>query len=448
MTPVAEARALRPNPIASVGFVILILYLFLLYGRVLDYAGQAFRIPAITFVVLAVLTVFSGALFRGLGTRIGVLFVALTILMSLTVPFSLWPRLSLELITQDWIRTWVLYFAIVGMALTTRHVVVVLWTVAVALAVHAVLAAVAGGEVDGRYYGVGRFADPNELGLACLIASCMILALATYSKHAAATLGYYAFIPVMFLVMAKTGSRGMFVTALAVGIYLFFRASLKGKVQIAFLAWIVVAIAGLLIPEEVYKRYSTFETSTPEEDTMSAAGSFRSRQYLFERSVEITFRNPLLGTGTGTFMIADNDAAIEEGRPRGSWHQTHNTFTQISSENGIPALILFIAICISFWRSAGRVKSSCESIDHPDAKRLQRMVHFYRAALLALLVGAQFLSIGYSDFFPVMGGIAVALERAVAMEIPQWQAVPAAPPPPPRMSRWQMAARQPVRTGR
>ena len=42
--------------------------------------------------------------------------------------------------------------------------------------------------------------------------------------------------------------------------------------------------------------------------------------------------------------MVENDMARSKGLFKGSWHETHNMYTQISSENGIPAALMYIAI--------------------------------------------------------------------------------------------------------
>jgi O-antigen ligase len=107
------------------------------------------------------------------------------------------------------------------------------------------------------------------------------------------------------------------------------------------------------------------------ENVASAYASSQLRQDLFWRSIDVTKAHPLFGVGPGNFQIIS-----------GSWHVSHNSFTQMSSEGGIPALILYVLI---LWCSFKNVRS---------ARRLTR-----GQGELGLLSRAIFASDAY-QFFP------------------------------------------------
>ena len=78
-------------------------------------------------------------------------------------------------------------------------------------------------------------------------------------------------------------------------------------------------------------------TFNPKEDTAAAYASTQDRQQLLWRSIEVTKEHPLFGVGPGNFAQLS-----------GNWHVAHNSFTQMSSEGGIPALI-FICVDSVEW---------------------------------------------------------------------------------------------------
>ncbi|MCL4523561.1 MAG: O-antigen ligase family protein, partial [Acidobacteria bacterium] len=76
-----------------------------------------------------------------------------------------------------------------------------------------------------------------------------------------------------------------------------------------------------------------------------AIGSQEARWRLFVNSLRVTAMHPLLGVGPGNF--GDVNAQLTAGPDsRASWQQTHNAYTQVSSECGIPAGIAFLALVI------------------------------------------------------------------------------------------------------
>jgi len=58
---------------------------------------------------------------------------------------------------------------------------------------------------------------------------------------------------------------------------------------------------------------------------------------LFLRSIQLTFEHPILGVGPGEFMDAEAEEAAVAGK-KAMWHFTHNSYTELSSETGLPGL--------------------------------------------------------------------------------------------------------------
>ena len=92
------------------------------------------------------------------------------------------------------------------------------------------------------------------------------------------------------------------------------------------------------------KRFAqTSFDSTSNKPDSEAEGSALQRKELFFRSLEVTAKHPLLGIGPGNFPIIS-----------GIWHVTHNSYTQISAEGGIPAFVLYLLI---FWRASANLSA-------------------------------------------------------------------------------------------
>jgi O-antigen ligase len=92
----------------------------------------------------------------------------------------------------------------------------------------------------------------------------------------------------------------------------------------------------LVVPAENLRRlisYSSIDNPKNEE----ASESQEIRQYLLQKSVEFTISHPLVGVGPGQFDTYEGKFDLSQGM----WRSTHNTFTQISSECGLPALIFY-----------------------------------------------------------------------------------------------------------
>ncbi len=124
-------------------------------------------------------------------------------------------------------------------------------------------------------------------------------------------------------------------------------------------------------------------TFNSKEDVASAYGSSQARQELFWRSIEVTVKHPLFGIGPGNF------AEIS-----GHWSVTHNSFTQMSSEGGVLAFILYVLILSRGFKNARATKQSTKG-----KGELTSLAKALQASLAAYVIGSLFASSAY-QFFP------------------------------------------------
>jgi O-antigen ligase len=275
-----------------------------------------------------------------------------------------------------------------------------------------------------------RFADPNDLALVCLISIALCGFAITRKQMAVKKVAGLVTIAILLYAMARTGSRGAFLGFGTALVYVFWTSSIMGKLKMAIATIAAAFIAAMVLPPEVYFRYLTlFSEDTPASDMReirSAEGSSEARLHLLMQSLKMTVRHPLLGVGPGNFAVAENEVAQAQGRRRGSWHQTHNMYTQVSSENGIPAALLYIAILVLALQATKRTMRIAPQ--HRDADTVYKSAFWIRVALLTFAVSGFFLSVAYCDMLPLLAGLAIALELAVRAEIPKVNRVPAMMP--------------------
>jgi len=109
---------------------------------------------------------------------------------------------------------------------------------------------------------------------------------------------------------------------------------------------------------------------------------------------------------------------------------THNTYTQVSSECGIPALVIFIAILASTFRTATRIHRLANKRPEPSMKAVAAVASALRYSVLAYATTCLFLSVAYQALLPTLAGMVVALEYSVARQLaaPASSPVPAQPP--------------------
>jgi O-antigen ligase len=143
-----------------------------------------------------------------------------------------------------------------------------------------------------------------------------------------------------------------------------------------------------------------------------AHSNTESREVFWGAAVKLAERRPLTGVGPGRFPteaapLLSNNAAVG-----GLEHPvTHNSYLEILSEEGIPALLLFIAYLVTAWLLLRRIQARATLDRDQDLKRLATAL---QAALVIGIVSATFLSEELTSPLWLLGGLTVVLARSVA----------------------------------
>jgi O-antigen ligase len=155
---------------------------------------------------------------------------------------------------------------------------------------------------------------------------------------------------------------------------------------------------------------SVFVTAQTDKNGRNEAEDSRlARTRLLEASIRLTFAHPLSGVGPGQFEESEYNEAKAQGQ-RGMWHETHNTFTQVSSECGIPAFLFFMAGLVSAFTSLWKLKSSSDLT-------LAGIARIVLISMFGFAAGIFFLSHAYD--FPVL--ISCSLAIAITNLLPKSQ---------------------------
>jgi O-antigen ligase len=220
-------------------------------------------------------------------------------------------------------------------------------------------------------------------------------------------------VPIL-VAIPMTGSRGTLVAAAVVAVYLFRRSSIAGKTALLVAVSAVVLLASAFLADKLLLRYSTVVDT----EQLSETAASESRVYLFKQGLLLILRHPITGVGVGMFAVGENDLAIEQGLPRGTWHTCHNMYVQVASEGGLPAFMLYCVILWSVWNTLGMIENVSLQ-QHPKALQIARLAFWLRITFLSLCACGLFLSVGLSSTFVIMVSLPVAFARIVRGEIAQ-----------------------------
>jgi O-antigen ligase len=176
----------------------------------------------------------------------------------------------------------------------------------------------------------------------------------------------------MLIMVSKTGSRGALIAFAALVLTVFLRPTLMEKLKLIFVGCLILGTVISLMPGKLLRRYRTFPGSDNEEIVVrrnsdydpdleaSATSSTESRRELLRNSIKFTLQHPLFGVGPGMFFTMAEDADAKfNGKRKGTWQGTHNSYTQVSSELGIPGALACVAVIfLSVRKSAALTKTN------------------------------------------------------------------------------------------
>ena len=113
---------------------------------------------------------------------------------------------------------------------------------------------------------------------------------------------------------------------------------------------------------------------------------------------------------------------------RGMWHETHNSYTQISSECGIPALIFFVSAVVSAYRLA--LKTYRLARANPGNCGIAATAFSLMLGIIGFMSVIMFANFGYRFYEPALCGLCVMMYTAAQHEMAARKFKAAATPAP------------------
>ena len=435
------------TPFQRLGYNVLLVFLFLAFSRIFDVKFGYLHITGMAYRIVFLMVLLSGAIPIPLKSNIGKALLGFTFCIGLSVPFSVW-RWGSKGIFQTWLTfSFVAFLAVAGLVSNYQQCFKVVKTLAWAFLVFTIIANVFGTSENGRLFlAQGKFANPNEMAQALLLGLPLWGAIIAVSKSLPGKV--FAF-GVMVLILAttfRTGSRGAMIGFAVMVLVLFLRASIMGKMRIILGGVVFLGIVLTTIPGKLISRYKTTVGQEDLDDdgmdagmAASAHSSTQSRKQLLRRSLIFTVRHPLFGVGVGMFEVADDAYSKSIGLRSGSWLGTHNSYTQVSSEVGIPAFLFFVAaVGMALNAPYSIYKKTCGDPRLEDMGTIAMGLHY---CLIIYSVTILFEHIAYTIMLPVFGGLAVAMARTAQVEIQRIQSIPLPVSMSPAMFHSYLAAR-------
>jgi O-antigen ligase len=325
----------------------------------------------------------------------------------LSVPGSLYPGHSLDLVVKDYLRTVILMLLIATSVRGPADLRRFAWLQVAGVTVFsAVIVARAQMGADGRLRDVAYY-DVNDLAL--LIVCTLPLVLYLWRKPAGPFARALLAAATVFLMVAlgKTGSRGGFLGFVTVGGYLLLRLRGVSTLQRVVTVALLVTLLAALGSDKYFDRIETI--LHPTTDYNWSGKSETGRMEIWKRGLGYMVDHPLLGVGAAAFPVAEGTlapAALEAQRyGRGfKWSAPHNSFIQIGAELGVGGLILFVALLAGAFRMLARLRRMA-------VPEIAVVAQIFTASLVAFVVTAFFLSQAYSAYLYTLLGMILGLAK-------------------------------------
>ena len=336
--------------------------------------------------------------------------VGIVALVGLSIPGSLYPRLSVEFLLVDYLRSVILMLLVAASIRGLPDLRRLAWLQMLGVTLFsAVIMATSRIGSDGRLVAVNYY-DANDLAM--LIVCTLPLALYLWRRPSGLLARALVAAATVLLVMTlgKTGSRGGFLAFVTVSGYLLLRFRGASRAMrwgaVAVLAVLLVSLAS----DKYFERIQTI--LHPSSDYNWSGKSETGRLEIWKRGIGYMMDRPAFGVGAGAFGVAEGTLAPQARARRRygkdfEWTTAHNSFVQIGAELGVGGLILFVVVLGGGFRLLWRVRRG-------SAAEPALLAQVLTASLAGFLTSALFLSQAYAAYLYALLGMCLGLRKIAA----------------------------------
>ena len=409
--------ALQRVQAAGPGLGVWMLAVYIVSGYATDImlhlAGAKPYLSTVTGVAVALLYLASGRAFRAWQTTQGKLWLFLTIWLVIDIPFSHWPGGSYELLSSYLPKIHVILLFMCALAIRIEDCRVLIYAI-VTGSFALLFESFAYGAADdsGRFCIPDSivFSNPNDLGLQLVFCVGFFVYLMLNKGWISRFFGIAGF-TAGFYYMLKTGSRGSLVACGAMALFcvLFTKYRFKVVLLALPLSMIVVSMPGDTLHRLTLILLNPTEGTGATAQDEASIESQMERQELLRASIHYMFTHPVFGVGPGQFSDFRYADMKQSGKHVASLG-THNSYTQIGAECGIPAFLCFAGVVLVSIRSNYRLYKQSER--DPELQSVNQMAFCMTLVAIGYGVNAVFHHNAYSAFAPTLGGLSSILYLA------------------------------------
>ena len=427
-TNVPAAATVHRSGLWKLGFAFVLLDLFCTYSRLPElmaiWIGSNLAIARISRLGGFAAAVATGGAFQAFSSRIGFGLGAFTVWAIICTPFSAWKGGSVAMLTTTWIPVMFGFVAVNGMMATIKDVCRSIY-VLVAASFFIVVVSRSFGGGDRMAFDLGTLANSNDLATLVLlgIPPTVLFFQLNPRRYFMIKLALVATTPFMLAIVMRTASRGALLNLFVMCAIAFLTTSVYGKIKILFATLVLMVCVVLFAPREALARYVTMlpfvaDKVITDGETASIAGSAAAssdtREHMLKESIALTFKNPIFGVGPGVFITGVVNEAEQRGE-RPIWLASHNGYTQVSSETGLPGLFFYLMSFVSCFTFTIGIRNRAKRI--PQMQHIVYICNYLLMALSCMALNYMLGSIAYLAIFPLLAAMTDGFRRAANAEL-------------------------------
>lgn len=330
--------------------------------------------------------------------------LVMTALALITMPIAKNPGMAWDTFNDSFIKSVIIFIVMVNVVRTRKRLMGMMWLslgIGVYLSIAALQLYMSGKfTVESYRVGVdvgGMFGNPNEMAMHFVMMTPLAITLGIASKTKAMRIIYFTMAGLFVAANMVTFSRGAFIGLIVCSAVLAWKLGRKYRLNVTIASIVIGGLALAAAPGNYGLRMLSIFVPG-----LDAVGSSDQRKELLERSLLVTARNPW-GIGIGNFPIV----GIRD-------LQSHNAFTQVSSEIGILGLVAYLVFMISPYRKLSAIEQTLFAKD--DLSWFYYLAIGLQASIIGYMVSSFFASVAYNWFIYYLIAYAVAFRRIQSAE--------------------------------
>jgi O-antigen ligase len=412
--PVAETAAAKPTPKATqptsasttatilkrghaLSFAGVFLFSLMLYFRPYEWSTSLSWLSSAAFwIAVATIAIY-------LPTQLGlegnltvrtpeVTFVLLLLLLAiLSIPLSLSPSAGLTALS-DYAKVVMIFIVMVNVVRSEARLRILLLLTFVASAIVSISAMndyLSGNLTLQRISGSigGIFSNPNDLALHLVTMTPLAFALFLGTSNPFKKVFYAAATLIFIVGILATFSRGGALGLGVAGLVMALKYARRMRVVVVGAVLVLMLGAIAAAPGALRQRLLT-----------TGDASAVSRTDDLKRSLYLTVRHPILGVGLGNYVFYSNQNKA-----------THNAYTQVASEIGVAAALLYVLFLVVPLKSLFKIEKETRDLKKkPTAYYLSIGL---QCALIGYMVSSFFASVPYLWYAYYLVAYSIAVRR-------------------------------------